>query len=102
MRAIDADALAKNMQAITVTEVTKKGFRHLNRSVVLLTDVYKAPTIDAVPVVRCRECKHWKRYKPNSEYGDCNQWRQSNDENAETSADDFCSYGATMDKEEPS
>ena len=20
-----------------------------------------APTIDAVPVVRCRECKHWKK-----------------------------------------
>lgn len=48
---------------------------------------YKKPEIidskDLVPVVRCRDCKHWE-----SEYGYCHiqgaeDWK----------ADDFCSYG---------
>ena len=44
----------------------------------------KFPTIDAVPVVRCRECKHL-----NAEYR-CVNWRGLYDY---TKADDFCSYG---------
>lgn len=91
MRVINADALRDEFDPDDKTDFDATGIRYY---------IASAPTIDAVPVVRCGECKHWKRYKPNSEYGDCNQWRQGNDENAETSADDFCSHGAKMDKEE--
>ena len=43
-------------------------------------------TIDAVPVVRCKDCKHW-------DYGDCYRLELSH-------PDDFCSYGERMDKED--
>ena len=48
-----------------------------------------APTVDAVPVVRCRECKHWHKetlfcdYMPYGEARERVNWY----------ADDFCSYG---------
>ena len=49
-------------------------------------DVDKAPTISAVPVVRCRECKH---YKPEEYFSPCilPQGLEC------AKPDDFCSYG---------
>ena len=60
----------------------------------------KMPTIDAVPVVRCRECKHFRHYGKTSLFingknikaGWC-QRRISYDEEYRMTADDFCSYG---------
>lgn len=47
MRLIDADALPKfNGYALGATEVAMA--------------VVTAPTIDAVPVVRCNQCKHYE------------------------------------------
>ena len=54
-----------------------------------------APTVDAVPVVRCRECKHWKpsgskagNSFSNMEYiGGCEFTKYCRRES------DFCSYG---------
>ena len=49
----------------------------------------KAPTFDAVPVVRCKDCKHWHKdtvfcgYMPYGEATERVNWY----------ADDFCSYG---------
>lgn len=54
-------------------------------------DVDKAPTIDAVPVVRCREyVKHGTEYCPlrNHYIGE-----------DETDPDDFCSYGQRKEAE---
>lgn len=46
------------------------------------------PAADVVPVVRCRECKRWRRYTViNKGFGMC---RKSNTETGETG---FCSYG---------
>lgn len=49
-------------------------------------DVKTMPTIDAVPVVRCRECKH---YKPEEYFSPCvlPQGLEC------AKPDDFCSYG---------
>ena len=55
--------------------------------------INKAPTIDAMPVVRCKECKHWYEYSCNEEYGSCHFWQANDNENTETESDDFCSYG---------
>ena len=52
-----------------------------------------APTIDAVEVVRCRDCKHWHKetlfcdYMPHGEAQERVNWY----------ADDFCSYGERKD-----
>lgn len=52
-----------------------------------------APTIDTMPVVRCKECKHWYEYSCNEEYGSCHFWQANDNENTETESDGFCSYG---------
>ena len=48
-----------------------------------LTDIENCPTVDAVPVVRCKDCKWWKN-------NDC-----KNDTHGYTPLDenDFCSRG---------
>ena len=54
-----------------------------------------APTVDAVEVVRCRDCKHWHKetlfcdYMPYGEAQERVNWY----------ADDFCSYGERKDNE---
>ena len=62
--------------------------------------LHSAKAIDAVPVVRCRECKHFRHYGKTSLFingknikaGWC-QRRISYDEEYRMTADDFCSYG---------
>lgn len=55
-----------------------------------------APAVDAVPVVRCRDCKNWEPYgskaarnigDPIERYGGCKVWHGGHLES------DFCSYG---------
>ena len=54
MRPIDADALMKTVfNDVVLVDGEVKGV-----GLILAETVDKAPTIDAVPVVRCRECKH--------------------------------------------
>ena len=63
-----------------------------------------ATTVDAVEVVRCRECKHFRHYGKTSLFingknikaGWC-QRRISYDEEYRMTADDFCSYGERKD-----
>lgn len=45
-----------------------------------------APTVNAVPVVRCGECKHWAN-------GFTNQRPCHKTDAYPMTADDFCSYG---------
>ena len=49
--------------------------------------IFHAPTIDAVPVVRCQECKWWQE---DDDIGHCD-----NPDGLDNYAkpDDFCSYG---------
>lgn len=88
MRLIDADALLEKM---------KRTYRYFD----IKFDVEEAPTIDAVPVVRCKNCKQFLEYT--REYaqtvdgadGDC-YIRLMNDGEKQYAAcnyDDFCSYG---------
>ena len=89
MRLIDADALLKHAGIFEV----KARARGCGNSILnlakawLWNEVNIAPTIDAVPVVRCRECKH------------CDPENHHCDHHMGTAAplrrkpDDFCSYG---------
>ena len=36
--------------------------------------IEQAPTIDAVPVVRCKDCKHWKPCAGSTEHVKCCEW----------------------------
>lgn len=96
MRLIDADALMK--------VIDQKFQEHYGNSVYqfihdfftfVLRQISKAPTIDAVPVVRCGECKHWACFMNNPDgtlFGNCECY--SNDFRNEG---DFCSYGEWKD-----
>ena len=86
MRLIDADLLSEaiheNVSALYEDAVCAKED--------CLTEVYAAPTVDAVPVVRCKKCVHY-------EMGVC---LKIYDDGAASSyawqkrkPDDFCSYG---------
>ena len=52
--------------------------------------VYKVPTVDAVPVVRCKDCEH---RCPES----ITAVQHCTLSGIQTEDDDFCSYGAKMD-----
>ena len=52
-----------------------------------------APTVDAGPVVRCRDCKHW--HKDTVFCGYMSYGKAS--ERVNWYADDFCSYGERKD-----
>ena len=49
----------------------------------------EAPTIDAVPVVRCKDCKHYKKDTLNARY--CNH--KTGGLSCFPEEDNFCSYG---------
>ena len=58
------------------------------------------PAVNAVPVVRCRECKHFRHYGKTSLFINGKnikaRWCQRRiryDEEYRMTADDFCSYG---------
>lgn len=77
MRLIDADALIENIKlfwdwdsidGITATTVLKQ----------TITDIGNAPIVDAVPVIRCRDCRWWDKEREqcgitpsSSPYGHC-------------------------------
>lgn len=77
MRLIDADALLDKL-ICTSRYFTIRG------------DIIEAPTIDAVPVVRCKDCRHCYELEEGTYV--CCLWL-----NAPCSADDFCSYAYRKD-----
>jgi len=94
-RLIDANALP-----YTVVYIVKTG-SVTQTSAVFSAEIAKAPTIDAVEVVRCRECKHFREYS--EEYkatvenadGDCaiRKWHSDDGQFCAVTKDDYCSLG---------
>lgn len=93
MRLIDADALIEDIKSfwdwdsidgITATTVLKQ----------TITDISHAPTIDAEPVVRCKDCKCWTEWSNGT--GSCSRFAL---DWIGTDADDFCSMGERKDDE---
>lgn len=81
MRPIDADAFLKDILTAgigkTIIEYSESDIGYMIR---------KRPTIDAVEVVRCRECKHMI---PQSHTRYCTVWNAVNG----MGDDGFCNYG---------
>ena len=92
MRLIDADELLEEI----VERMTL--FRALGKERVVqnydfaATVVGDAPTVDAVPVVRCRECKY---YRPKANYMHC---ACPGGMLCPPDANGFCSYGQRRDQ----
>ena len=87
MRLIDADALIKTMNE----DYIFYGFADLLKDIHAMID--EAPTIDAVSVVRCKECKYAEIYKGQI-YDDVNCINGViGGYGAHLELDDFCSYG---------
>lgn len=82
MRLIDADAL---MRCIPNEDITSR------------FAVDNAPTIDAVPVVRCKNCRYMTEHYDtdgNVPYWTCSEWDSGTD------YDGYCHYGEKMDEVE--
>lgn len=56
----------------------------------MLAAINNADTVDAVPVVRCGKCKHFRPYEGEEHKGDCAELVGLESCVYE---DDFCSYG---------
>lgn len=80
MRLIDADALVE--KAYIMQE--PNGFIH---SVVTERQIIAVPTIDAVPVVRCKDCKHMAVVGVGVRW--CRAWEHIN----AMGDDGFCCFG---------
>ena len=80
MRLIDAYSLMetiKNHHYLLKSHVNSTDYGMFTIGIQQAVD--EQSTIDAVPVVRCKDCKYW-------DYGDCYRLELSR-------PDDFCSYG---------
>ena len=86
MRLIDADALHRKVKM--ETNPYGKPTIDYDSGVKVLEWIDKASTIDAVPVVRCKDCKYRFKNNGHSRDGcpiiDANIWMDG---------DDFCSHG---------
>ena len=83
MRPIDADALNKHLRGACVAKYPSTFLMGL---LAAANETEAAPTVDAVEVVRCKDCKHIE----NSPYGRyCTVWHGHNGMGDEG----FCNYG---------
>lgn len=72
MRLIDADSFIRFLAEQKVKETgafTKGVNKALNIAISALKNLQITPTVDAVPVVRCRECKHYDGEYCTNPYG---------------------------------
>ena len=87
MRLIDADALIDEIKYITGQD-TIMWFddRKIKREqeVNMAAFIGRAQTIDAVPVVRCKECKWWREETDHT----CRKWGGASPRNANGYCDD--------------
>lgn len=89
MRLIDADLLKEQMESVCMGIMA--GTDSYDAPLKTIDD---APTIDAVPVVRCRDCEFWGAHlrTVGGKYGDCSRhWRG-------TRADFYCGWGSRSDE----
>ena len=91
MRLIDADALQNIL--LPITTALENEYGSLGGAVSgCMKHIDNAPTVDAVPVVRCRECNHCdpENYHCDHPMGTAAPLRRK--------PDDFCSYGERKER----
>ena len=86
MRLIDADKLIKNLTYDIANHSIHGNFKITVASV--RAAIFNAPAVDAVPVVRCKECWYYQNAKLNKKgFLICPA------SGMEITEDDYCSYG---------
>ena len=106
-RFIDANKALQMMQDIKssnpyIFNAKKRGIWELALTCVMAR-IASCPTVDAVEVVRCKDCKHWHEktgwcyhhsHFVDSDGGACHPWESSDWKML--NEDDFCSCGERM------
>lgn len=100
MRLIDADALDKKLEDLMIRYHALGRKRVVEDYNFVRTFLSTAPTIDAVEVVRCSQCKCWQYIERG--YGDCTheRFRIEGHCNPTMKADDFCCLGERLHKKD--
>lgn len=84
MRMIDADELENQ-------------FGVSDEDLLALDEIRRVPTVDAVPVVRCKECAEFQqkgKYYNGTPFGYCYHWDYEEGSSPnKVDGNDFCSYG---------
>lgn len=81
MRLIDADELEKKLHGLSLDKWNQDTSTSWSNAYLECEDmVYDAQTVDAVEVVRCRDCEWWNGYEESC-FGKLAR------------ADDYCSWG---------
>ena len=93
MRLIDADALVSALNNGRLKEQTGRAVPFNAGVAFALTMVEYAQTIDAVPVVRCKDCRYYQDNNGGYPNADC-KWCK--DETPD--ANDYCSCGERNEK----
>ena len=88
---IDANALLKELYKFVNPMPDEKGLHYLSGLSTAITEIEDAPTVDAVEVVCCEDCKH--SIEGSFDYCVC---RKSG---LLLKQDDFCSYGERREGE---
>ena len=95
MRLIDADLIGALLYTkfTQMKELINQGENYLDNFTEGLTEaagvIRNMPTVDAVPVVRCKDCTEWDELS-----GECSHWYGFRE-------NDFCSYGERKDGDTP-
>ena len=83
MRLIDAD---RALEIVRDQGIAHPNAHHLTNYATLI--LREAPTVDAVPVLRCKDCKYWQDNNDGYPHEEC-RWGHGETPDA----NDFCSYG---------
>ena len=93
-RLIDANALIDEIAGIYQRHYINSAYQFIHDFFrAAFRRIYKAPTVDAVEVVRCKNCKHYSDSPYDNGDMMCDRWGEwifPND-------DDFCSCGERKD-----
>lgn len=103
MRLIDADAALERVKLYSFYDVewtcTGATVKHIIHDA-----IDNAPTVDAVPIVRCKDCKFSREHNQDERYISCEALICTNSEFIDCGwnpvwPDDFCRYGERNDNE---
>ena len=94
-RLIDADALDKTIYE----QIPIKVFGTVKRMAAMREIIQNAPTVDAVPVVRCRECRYWRQKVSPTEHWVCDH-HSFNERKMYTMPDFYCADGERREEDE--
>lgn len=97
MRLIDSDALLKELDDMRKAEYSNGNYSIYNGISIAMGLCESIKEVDAVPVVRCRDCQCFGatgKYAPDDKpYGYCYHWNYEYGMSPnEVDGDDFCSY----------